>query len=183
MKKTTLALTALTVAAALAGTVVLAERSELRRGDRHDARMERGHHGGEHRGGMRRGRGMMQMMETFDTDGDGSLTQDEVDAARAAQLAEFDTDGDGSLSLDEYQGLWLSVMRERMVDQFQSHDDDGDGIVTAEEFGERFDGIVARADRNGDGVLNADDMRRAEGRRDGRRGGPRGDAETETPSE
>ena len=43
-------------------------------------------------------------------------------------------------------------MRERMVDQFQAHDDDGDGMVTAEEFGERFDRIMSRLDDNDDGA-------------------------------
>ncbi len=48
------------------------------------------------------------LMETYDTDGDGVVTQDEIDGARAAELAEFDADGDGMLSLEEYQELWLS---------------------------------------------------------------------------
>ncbi|WP_112320540.1 EF-hand domain-containing protein [Oceanibium sediminis] len=140
-------------------------------GDGH-ARMERGErhgdgHGGQymqarqHRGDSDRGMGRMRgFLEAFDADGDGGLTQEEIDTARAERLAEFDTDGDGSLSLSEFEALWLDAMRERMVDQFQRHDDDGDGQVTAEEFGERFKGIVAARDTNGDGVLNADDMRR-----------------------
>ena len=102
---------------------------------------------------------MIMLMETFDTDGDGSVSQAEIDAARAERLQEFDADGDGALSLEEYEALWLDAMRERMVDRFQDHDDDGDGVVTLEEFSERYDGVVARRDRNGDGVLNQDDMR------------------------
>ena len=126
-----------------------------------------GHHGGKGmRGGDRGDRGqrgammMERFAEQFDTNGDGDITQEEIDAARAAQLVEFDADGDGSLSLDEYEALWLDAMRDRMVDRFQAHDDDGDGVVTAEEFGEEFTKIVERRDRNGDGVLNADDMQR-----------------------
>jgi Ca2+-binding EF-hand superfamily protein len=129
------------------------------------------HHGGwGHHGGAPGER----LFEAFDANQDGTLTQAEVDQARQAQLAEFDADGDGSLDLEEYQALWLDAMRERMVDQFQAHDDDGDGVVTAEEFGERFGRIVSRLDADGDGELTMDELRerRMRGHRGDRRGGP-----------
>jgi Ca2+-binding EF-hand superfamily protein len=50
-------------------------------------------------------------------------------------------------------------MRERMVDRFQAHDDDGDGLVTAEEFGEPFTRMLSRLDENGDGELSRDELR------------------------
>ncbi len=96
-------------------------------------------------------------LAAYDTNGDGSLTQEEVDAARAARLAEFDTDGTPGLSLAEYQALWLDAVRERMVDDFQRYDNDGDGIVTAEEFGRSSANLVARADHNGDGAIDGAD--------------------------
>lgn len=138
-------------------------------GDR-DARPDRHEHN-EH--GQRQGRQRLsEFLELYDTNGDGDITQEEVDAVRADRLAEFDADQDGQLSLAEYEALWLDAMRERMVDRFQSHDDDGDGQVTVDEFGENFANLVDRADRNDDGVLNEDDQRRPDG--------PRGaDAETE----
>jgi len=131
------------------------------------------HHGGSgHHGGA----GGERLFETFDANQDGTLTQAEVDQARQAQLAEFDANGDGSLDLEEYQALWLDAMRERMVDQFQAHDDDGDGVVTAEEFGERFGGIVTRLDDDGDGEVTMDELRERRMRghhgRGDRRGGP-----------
>ena len=113
--------------------------------------------GREHRRG--RGRGAA-MLESFDSNGDGQLTQAEIDAVRADRFAAFDTDGNGQLTLGEYEALWLDAMRERMVDRFQSLDDDGDAIVTTAEFVDPFAAIVSRMDRNEDGVLNADDMRR-----------------------
>ncbi len=108
-------------------------------------------HDRHHRGGMDR------MMATYDTNEDGQITQEEIDGFRATRLAEFDTDGNGSLSLSEYEALWLDAYRERMVDNFQRHDDDGDGMVTVEEFGEDQSRIVARMDSNDDGVLTQDD--------------------------
>jgi Ca2+-binding EF-hand superfamily protein len=130
------------------------------------------HHGG---GWGQHGAAGERLFETFDANQDGTLTQAEVDQARQAQLAEFDADGNGSLDLEEYQALWLDAMRERMVDQFQAHDDDGDGMVTAEEFGERFSAIVVRLDDDGDGEVTTEELReRVMERRHGRghRGGP-----------
>ena len=70
-------------------------------------------------------------------------------------------------------------MRERMVDRFQAHDDDGDGMVTVEEFGKPFDRMVIRLDANDDGELTLDEMqgrgdRRGDGEGDGERGGQDG---------
>ncbi|MEO1276973.1 MAG: acid-shock protein, partial [Pseudomonadota bacterium] len=98
--------------------------------------------------------------EAYDADGDGAVTQAEIDSTRAARLAEFDVDADGTLSITEYEALWLDAMRERMVRQFQRHDRDGDGIVTADEFQRRTANMVMLRDRNGDGALSIYDLRR-----------------------
>ncbi|MGH6896233.1 MAG: EF-hand domain-containing protein [Geminicoccaceae bacterium] len=111
-----------------------------------------GHHGRGHQGGA-------WLFENFDANDDGRITQVEIEEVRQGQLEEFDADGDGSLSLEEYQALWLDAMRERMVDRFQAHDDDGDGLVTVAEFGERFDGIISHLDDDGDGELTMDELR------------------------
>ena len=100
------------------------------------------------------------MIEAFDANKDGAVSQAEIDQFRQGQITRFDANKDGSLSLDEYQALWLDQRRERMVDAFQEHDDDGNGQVTGEEFNKRFAGLVERLDRNGDGQLNADDRGR-----------------------
>ena len=98
-----------------------------------------------------------ELFATFDTDGDGLVTQEEIDGVRAAELAEFDADGDGTLSLEEYQALWLARVYERMVDAFQQLDADGDGEITIEEFNAGLANIVALMDQNGDGALGEDD--------------------------
>ncbi len=97
------------------------------------------------------------LIERFDADGDGIVTQAEIDTARAAELAAFDADGDGNLTLEEYQAYWLDRFYERMVDAFQELDANGDGEITVEEFNAGLANIVARLDQNGDGGLNADD--------------------------
>jgi Ca2+-binding EF-hand superfamily protein len=105
------------------------------------------------------GPGMMgpQLLEQFDADDDGKLTQAEIDAGLSAKLGASDTDNSGALSLDEFEALWLEQTRPMMVRFFQNRDADGDGSVTAEEFARNLDAIVARMDRNGDGALDSSD--------------------------
>lgn len=131
-----------------------------------------GKRGHQHERGMRGGFGP-GFLERLDTDGDGRVMQAEIDQMRRDRLAQFDQNGDGELTLEEYQALWLSLMRERMVDSFQALDDDGDAAVTAEEYTEPFSRMVSRLDRDGDGELTAEEMRRRGRGHDhgGKRGG------------
>lgn len=106
------------------------------------------------------GRGMTGMFDAFDGNADGKLTQAEIDQARTERLTSFDTDGDGKLTLEEYQALWLDAMHSRIVDRFQDLDDNGDSVVTAEEFTAPYSAVVSRMDRNDDGQIGPEDMRR-----------------------
>ena len=125
------------------------------------------------RGGM--GMGMMggpvveQLMREVDTNGDGRITQAEIDAAVDARFARFDANKDGRLSLDEFAALWADLTRPAMVRAFQFMDPDGDGSVTRAEVGQKASRLVQRFDRNGDGALSPEDRR---GRGGPERGGP-----------
>ena len=119
---------------------------------------------GPHRGPMG-----VSLLESFDTNDDGKLTQAEIDGTRKANLTKFDADGNGELSLVEYQALWADAMRRAMVRQFQANDADGNGSITVEEFTVRFGDVVENLDRNDDGELSRDELRR-HGHR-----GPRGE--------
>lgn len=143
----------LVIGAVALGTTALAGASLA------DGKHGHGYHGGHH-GGPGGGRHGQRMIEQFDVDQDGTVTQVEIDQVRQERLAAFDQDNDGSLTLEEYQALWLDAMHARMVDRFQELDEDGDAIVTVEEFVAPFDSMVERMDRNGDGAISKDDMRR-----------------------
>lgn len=127
-----------------------------------------GRHGGPDGGpgGGFGGRDLMRgLFGEIDADGDGSVTQAEIDAFRTAQLSAADANGDGRLALDEFATVYFERIRPQMVDAFQAFDDDGDGAITAAELEDRFGDVVSRLDRNGDGALSPDDR--------GRRGGDR----------
>jgi Ca2+-binding EF-hand superfamily protein len=123
--------------------------------ERHGRWFDRGRHHGHH-GWQRRGE---HLFDSFDSNSDGKLTQAEVDQVRRDRFTKFDTDTDGKLTLQEYQALWLDAMRRYMVDRFQGLDDDGNAIVTTEEFVTPFEKVVRHMDRNNDGELTLDELR------------------------
>src|SRR3546814_4101855 len=66
------------------------------------------HHGMRHGKGAHHGRHMFRMLDAYDTNQDGKLSQEEIDQARGERLGKFDADGDQSLTLGEYEQLWRS---------------------------------------------------------------------------
>jgi Ca2+-binding EF-hand superfamily protein len=105
------------------------------------------------------------MLRQFDADGDGRLTQAEIDTARTERFAKYDGNGDGALSLEEFSGLFQEVSRPMMVRAYQKLDPNGDASVTADEFDRPFSNLVERHDRDGDGALSPSDMKRGHHRR------------------
>ena len=98
-----------------------------------------------------------QLMERYDTNKDGKISQEEIDNNRAEWLARFDTNKDGTLSLKEFENLWLEARRLQMVREFQFLDRDGDAKVTLDEYKAPLAHLVRNHDRNGDGFLSKDD--------------------------
>jgi Ca2+-binding EF-hand superfamily protein len=116
--------------------------------------------------------GVMEMMERYDANKDGSLSQEEIDTNRTQWHAEFDKDKTGDLMLAEFEALWLKARRDMMVREFQGFDRDGDGKLTLDEYKAPLTMLVTRMDRNGDGLLNKDDRMRRRGGDDDDREAP-----------
>ena len=102
-----------------------------------------------------------QMFERMDSDGDGTVRSDEIEAARLAQFRRLDADGDGYLTDTE-----LSAMRDVMPDRPQRRgrrggnadpiarmDRSGDGRVSASEFSGMGERLLQMADFDGDGSV------------------------------
>jgi hypothetical protein len=100
---------------------------------------------------------MKDMMERYDANKDGKISQAEIDQNRAQRLGEFDVDKSAALSLEEFSQLWLKAQHRRMVREFQEFDVDGNAQVTLEEYSEPMASMVERMDVNGDGAMSKDD--------------------------
>ena len=75
---------------------------------------------------------------TLDRDGDGFITREEVEAARPANRAgdrfvQADIDGDGGLSAEEMVEMHREKALARAQATIDKHDQNGDGLLQAEE--------------------------------------------------
>lgn len=109
--------------------------------------------------GGHRGQAVQQMFKQFDSNRDGTITAEEMDAKIASTLTDNDGDKDGSLNLAEFENVWMTYTRFKMVDMFQRIDEDGDGQITEVELADKKTAMMDRADRNGDGQITKSELR------------------------
>lgn len=112
-----------------------------------------------HAGGGRHG----EMLKQADTNGDGQTTLAEAQAKVLEKAIGIDADKDGAISAGELQAHRERMRAERQAAHLQRMDANKDGKVSVEEFAAVHSERVARFDRNGDGVLDANDHRRHHG--------------------
>lgn len=102
--------------------------------------------------------------DTLDADGDGKITEAELDAMRTSRFAETDTDGDGLLSRDEILAKIQersSRRHERMADRMiGALDADDDDHVSLDEYSsdKRMSGAIGRLDSDSDGVISREEF-------------------------
>lgn len=90
-------------------------------------------------GKMRHMRGQMPSFEQLDTNGDGFITAEELQAKAAERFAGIDANGDGVITRDELTTFAESQGNDRMV--------------------KKLDRMISRMDANGDGQLSVDEMK------------------------
>ncbi len=112
-----------------------------------------GHHGGPWGGGAR-----TMIMEQFDANQDGSLTQTEIDESVRSRMVAADGNGDGQLDLEEFVPLLVDILHPKIVDGFQFLDADGSAAISIEELERPVAKVVSRLDRNDDGMVTEDEM-------------------------
>lgn len=77
---------------------------------------------------------MATFLARFDTDGDGRVSREEMEAARAAEFTAADTNGDGVLNYTEFLELEQQHRAERVTNEFTFLDQDSSGSISATEF-------------------------------------------------
>lgn len=112
-------------------------------------------------------------METWDLNGDGSITLQEIQTERERLFPAFDANGDGFLDRQEYAEFDKSrsagietaspEQRARMKRiaeglSLARNDANGDGRVSKAEFVGAAEAWFKALDRNGDGVVNLRDF-------------------------
>ncbi len=103
-----------------------------------------------------------------DTNGDGQVSKDEYNAARALGKQRLkrrmDANGDGVLTGEDRQIRKVKRQERRAKRQKMRHkfrpDTNGDGVIDKAEFKTAANAIFARLDKNGDGMLDASEQRR-----------------------
>lgn len=122
------------------------------------------------------GGGTMFDFAAVDADGDGRITEAELQAWRAAQIAGLDADGNGLISEAELTAQITARMAERAAKmakaRIAAHDADGDGSLSAAELAapplpmRLFD----RVDADGDGAITQAELDAARERMQEHRG-------------
>lgn len=132
----------LALAAILAGTTTLGVAGFA------TADMHRGGHG--------------KMIERFDTDGDGQITEAEVEALKAEKFAEADANGDGGLTMAEIEAYKEAERAKRIEARkqamFERRDTDGNGVISIDEFETRGTPMFDHVDANDDGVISVEEI-------------------------
>ncbi|WP_176556119.1 EF-hand domain-containing protein [Rubellimicrobium rubrum] len=104
-------------------------------------------------------------LESYDVDGNGVITQQEITTRKAERFAAADADGDGALSPEELIALEDAIREEvrlaRAARGVERMDDNGDGLLQAEELearSPRLAPIFDELDTDGDDGISLDEL-------------------------
>ena len=115
----------------------------------------------------RKGKGKRGVnIERIDTDKSGAISLEEFSSVGLGKMIAADKDGDGILSTDEISAeMEAERQRRRERAMMRRLDVNGDGSVTVAELKDRMTKQFAVLDRNSDGTLSADELRKMRGKR------------------
>lgn len=118
------------------------------------------------------GHGERPSFEEVDTNGDGKITRDEMQAHAATRFGEADSDGDGAISREEMIAQAMARVETRVDRMMGRMDADDDGKVSQAEMQKMRDKhmgrMIERMDSDGDGTLTKEEF--GKGHRKGHHG-------------
>ncbi|MDM7458695.1 MAG: EF-hand domain-containing protein [Paracoccus sp. (in: a-proteobacteria)] len=170
MKRTTVLTLGAVATAAVIGTIAIPAIAQswgsqqmmqwMHGGGQMDGHARMGGPGG-HAGKRMEGRGMGNhaMRQSLDADGDGTVTEAEMEAGMIALHAKHDADGDGTLSSEEFAAMVKTMDGPAADRPFAMLDADGDGQISVEEM--TFPAqMMARMNRGHGGASDGADKHR-----------------------
>jgi Ca2+-binding EF-hand superfamily protein len=101
----------------------------------------------------------IKMMQGYDTNHDGVITRDEMEAALQREFAACDTNHDGRISIQEMQAENDRRWKESGPASSPLIDWSQDGIIDLAEFAGTARSTFSDMDRNGDGRLEGNELR------------------------
>ena len=101
------------------------------------------------------------MIQRFDKNGDGVLEVKELPELLQERLAAADTNKDGKLTVQELEAHRAAHMAERGKRHFAKLDKNGDGVLTKDEVGEKKWERIGKADANRDGKVTQEELKQA----------------------
>ena len=125
---------------------------------------------GAQMGARHQSRRAERMTRLYDTDGDGKITIAEINSDQARMFTALDVNGDKSMSVDEIRRRGRSLQIFRTTTLFDLLDTNGDSKLSVAEIQAPSKRWFKRYDKNGNGIMEADEIPEAH-RRGGRRGG------------
>ncbi len=110
--------------------------------------------------------------ETLDTDGDGQITKEEMQARGQARFDAADSNGDGLLSQDELNAAATARAQDRVSGMIERFDTDGDGALSRDEMPrpKRGERMFDRIDADNSGGISEEEFAEAQKRHKARRG-------------
>ena len=99
-----------------------------------------------------------RFVEYFDTSGDGKVTLKEITDDHGRLFGAVDVNGDNALSVDEFRRRGRLFRTFATTSLFDLLDANGDGKLTVEEISDPSKKWFKRYDKNGDGVMEANEL-------------------------
>lgn len=123
----------------------------------------------------RKGKGKRGVnIERIDTDKSGTISLEEFASVGMGKMIAADKDGDGILSTDEVSAAMEAERKRRREEAMMKRlDVNGDGSITVAELQDRMSKQFTVLDRNSDGSLSEEEIRKMRGKRKGNRNGNR----------
>lgn len=118
--------------------------------------------------------------QELDTNGDGQVTKEEIQAHSAQRFTNADADGDGQLSLEEMQAAAQQRANDRVAKMFEKRDANQDGFLSEDELPKprRADKMFDRIDADDSGTISEQEFADAQDKM-GRKHKKRGKADSD----